>query len=256
MGMWRHGVWILAILGAGCATQVNPAPDLSKGTLPLSFQRPALSPRDGGVLVDESALQPGDILLSAADGLTSVGIRAFTLSTVSHAALYIGNGEVAEAVGAGVHVRSVPAVLEEESVVVALRHPRIDAEIGDRIRSFATSKVGLHYNHFGIVMQAPFSVERRLCEVPGVPDAMRDACIRGIATVQLGQGSEDRFFCSQFVLEAYREAGLPITEANPYWLSPSDILHMREGDVPSVRIEQPLMYVGHLKFPVGGISGL
>jgi len=31
-------------------------------------------------------------------------------------------------------------------------------------------------------------------------------------------------------------------------VSPADLLHMREGDVPSVRIHQPLQYVGHLKF--------
>jgi hypothetical protein len=36
-------------------------------------------------------------------------------------------------------------------------------------------------------------------------------------------------------------------------MSPGDLLHMREGDVPSVRIHQPLQYVGHLKFqPAAG----
>ena len=38
------------------------------------------------------------------------------------------------------------------------------------------------------------------------------------------------------------------------WLSPSDILHMREGDVPSVKSLQALEYVGHLKFRVPGID--
>ena len=48
--------------------------------------------------------------------------------------------------------------------------------------------------------------------------------------------------------EAYRVAGLPITDADPRWISPADILHMREGDVSSVRVNQPLAYIGHLKF--------
>jgi hypothetical protein len=62
------------------------------------------------------------------------------------------------------------------------------------------------------------------------------------------RSSNDRFFCSQFVLEAYRQSGLPLTDADPRWLSPRDILHMRDGDVPSVRVRQTLVYVGHLKF--------
>ena len=77
---------------------------------------------------------------------------------------------------------------------------------------------------------------------------MRDACIQGFAAIQLGAGRNDRFFCSQYVLEAYRRAGLPLTDADPRLASPGDLLHMREGDVPSVRIHQALQYVGHLKF--------
>ena len=30
--------------------------------------------------------------------------------------------------------------------------------------------------------------------------------------------------------------------------SPEDIMHMRAGDVSSLPVEQPLIYVGHLKF--------
>jgi hypothetical protein len=31
-------------------------------------------------------------------------------------------------------------------------------------------------------------------------------------------------------------------------VSPEDIMHMRAGDVSSLPVEQPLLYVGHLKF--------
>jgi hypothetical protein len=89
---------------------------------------------------------------------------------------------------------------------------------------------------------------RRACELPFVPTLVRDFCIRGIATIQLGAFSNDQFFCSQFVLEAYRQVGLPLTDAAPRWLSPRDILHMREGDVPSVTVRQALTYVGHLQY--------
>jgi hypothetical protein len=47
-------------------------------------------------------------------------------------------------------------------------------------------------------------------------------CVQGVGAVQLGMGPSDRFFCSQFVLEAYRRAGLPVTDADPRLLSPAD----------------------------------
>ncbi|WP_374401817.1 YaeF family permuted papain-like enzyme [Niveibacterium sp.] len=251
-----HRILLLCLLlcCSACATQVaeKPLDALAPGGQPpIAFQRTALSPHNGGTLIGEQLLRAGDILLSAANGITSAGIRLFTLAPVSHAALYIGNGEVAEAVGEGVRVRSVAEVLDEESVVVAFRHPTLDDAAAARIRSFAQEKVGDRYNYVGVMMQAPFSIERRLCELPTVPATIRDACINGLATVQLGNGTagDDRFFCSQFVLEAYREAGHPITKSNPTWVSPADILHMREGDVSSIQVDQPLTYVGHLKFP-------
>lgn len=250
----------LVLCCSACATRVAQQPLQALepgGERPISFQNPALTPHNGGTLIGAQILRAGDILLSAANGLTSAGIRLFTLAPVSHAALYIGNGEVAEAVGEGVRVRTLDAVLDEESVVVAFRHPSLDDAAAARLRSFAEAQVGHPYNFVGVMMQAPFSVERRLCELPTVPATVRNACITGLATIQLGvdRGEDNRFFCSQFVLEAYREAGVPITRAQPTWVSPADILHMREGDVSSIRIEQPLTYVGHLKFPAQPAQG-
>jgi hypothetical protein len=142
----------------------------------------------------------------------------------------------------------VPAVLEEEAVVVAFRDPRVSAAHGRAISEYALRQVGQRYDHLGVVLQAPFAIERRVCELPLIPSLVRDFRIRGVAKVQLGAVSNDRFFCSQFVLEAYRQAGLPLTDAAPRWLTPRDILHMREGDVPSVKLRQTLVYIGHLKY--------
>ena len=238
----------LALL-AGCATRfyADDRPD----TRPrLEMQNPGLNPTNGGVAVDAQALQPGDILLSSANAMTSVGIRMLTLSPVSHASLYVGNEQVAEAVGEGIRRRSVSALLEEESTVVAFRHPGVRPEHLEKMRAFVQETVGTRYNYVGVMLQAPFSVERRLCELPLTPALVREFCMQGMGAVQLGLGRSDRFFCSQFVLEAYRRAGLPLTETDPRFLSPADLLHMREGDVPSVRSLQALVYVGHLKFEV------
>ncbi|NML48708.1 distant relative of cell wall-associated hydrolase [Ramlibacter sp. G-1-2-2] len=235
----------LALL-AGCATRfAEPSPQ----HLPrLQVQNPGFTPVDGVPSIGVGALRPGDIVLSAANGLTSAGIRLLTVSPVSHASLYVGDAQVAEAVGEGIRRRSVEALLAEESTVAAFRHPGLRPEHIDKMRAFVGETVGTRYNVVGVMLQAPFSIERRLCELPLAPAPMRDLCVRGVGAVQLGLGSSDRFFCSQFVLEAYRRAGLPLTEADPRFLSPADLLHMREGDVPSVRSLQALQYVGHLKY--------
>ena len=237
----------LAGLASGCATAIKPG--LDGAPAKLDFQNLTLSPGNGGQLIDARALQPGDIVLTADNGINSMGIRLATLSPVSHAALYIGDNQIAEAVGSGVRRRSVDAVLTDEVTVVVFRHPKVTAQQAAAIKTFSQAQEGGKYNYFGIMLQAPFTLERRLCELPLVPSLVRDFCIRGIAAVQLGLGRNDQFFCSQFVLEAYRSAGLPLTDADPRLINPGDLLHMREGDVPSIKIHQALQYVGHLKSP-------
>lgn len=240
-------------LASGCATEL----DLDKNSAAPMVnvqQRLILTPRDGGIPVTTADLQPGDIVLSSTNGATSLGIRLLTFSPVSHAALYMGNDTFAEAVGSGIQTRSSEQFLSEESTVVAFRHPGIDDDRAQAMQAFVQSQLGKKYNVAGVVLQAPFSVSRQVCELPLVPGVIRDACIRGLALVHLGAVKNDRFFCSQFVLEAYRHAHLPLTSADPQLISPADLLHMREGDVPSVRTTQSLQYVGYLKADVASTT--
>jgi cell wall-associated NlpC family hydrolase len=244
---------LVALLAlAGCATRIagqDPSDPEARGAgKALTFQRKSLTPTDGGRLVGVEDLSPGDILLSADAGIASAGIRLLTTSPVSHAAIYVGAGEVAEALGGGVRLRSMAKVMDEETVVAVFRHPALDDERAARLSAYAREQVGKQYDYVGVMMHAPFALQRRVCELPGMPTVLREACLSMLATFQLIHGGDDRFFCSQFVLEAYRMAGLPLTRARPHWVSPEDILHMRAGDVPSLPVEQPLMYVGHLKF--------
>jgi cell wall-associated NlpC family hydrolase len=236
----------LALAAGGCASRVDlPSKDSALG---LRVQNSAIAPGNGGELIDGRALQPGDILLTSVATLNSFAIRLGTFSPVSHAVLYLGDGQIAEAVGTGVRARSLAEVIGEEQMVVAFRIPDLDAQRADRVRAWALSQVGTRYNTTGVLLDAPFVLNRRVCELPLIPSAVSQFCVTGLATVQLGASRDDQFFCSQFVLEAYRQAGLPITQADPRWVSPADLLHMREGDVPSIAATQPLRYVGHLKY--------
>ncbi|WP_440108538.1 YiiX/YebB-like N1pC/P60 family cysteine hydrolase [Acidovorax sp. BL-A-41-H1] len=245
---WRAALLaaVMATAATGCATRMGR--DADSGLPTLQVQNSSLlMPGNGGQSIDSGDLRAGDIVLSATHGINSLGIRAITLSPVSHAALYLGNGRIIEAVGSGVRIRSTAEFMADEATIVAFRHPGITDEHAVAMRAFAQAQDGKKYNTAGIVLQAPFTLQRKYCELPLVPGAVRDACIRGIAAIQLGAARNDRFFCSQLVLETYRAANLPLTDASALLISPADLLHMREGDVPSVQIKQALQYVGHLK---------
>ncbi len=247
MTLIRLLITCLSLTVLGCATDVKLDP--REGPPRINVQNKSLDPSNGGELVNAKALRTGDIILSAANGINSAGIRAITLSPVSHAALYVGNGLVIEAVGEGVRQRSIQEFVAEEATIAAFRHPKLDGIQAALMQKFAEKHVGTKYNTAGIVLQAPFTLERKLCELPIMPALVRDACIRGVAAIQLGPVPNDQFFCSQFIIEAYKAAGLPLTDADPRLVTPADLLHMRQGDVPSIKIYQALQYVGHLKAP-------
>jgi hypothetical protein len=46
----------------------------------------------------------------------------------------------------------------------------------------ALEKVGRSFNFLGVAMHLPFAVNRRLCELPMMPEAVRDADLRGSAS--------------------------------------------------------------------------
>ncbi len=237
----------VALLLSACASRVD-LPSADNLRVGLRMQNSSIAPGNGGELISGAALEPGDILLTSVATLNSFGIRLGTFSPVSHAVLYLGDGQIAEAVGTGVRARSLDEVITEEQMVVAFRVPGLDAVHVERMRAWAFSQVGVRYNTVGVVLNAPFVLNRRACELPLIPSAVSRFCVTGMAMVQLGGSRDDRFFCSQFVLEAYRQADAPITTADPRWVSPADLLHMREGDVPTIAATQPLRYVGHLKY--------
>ena len=245
----KHRLAVAVIAAAAltaCASRYEPPAE--KGGLPqLRLQNSVIAPGQGGELIAASVLEPADVLLSSGATLQSLGIQLATLAPVSHALVYLGDGLVAEAVGEGVRTRRIEAVLDEEAMVVAFRAPDITPAQAQRLRDWSLSQVGVQYNTVGVMLTAPFVLSRRLCELPLVPGAVRDACVRGFATVQLGASRDDRFFCSQFMLKAYRQAGAPLSSADPRWVTPADLLHMREGDVATLTASHPLQYVGHLK---------
>nr|WP_303802244.1 hypothetical protein [Snodgrassella alvi] len=240
---------LCSYLLVACTAQFQRVPDGSgkKKHVALKFQRQNTAPKTGVVLVQPMDLQSGDILFSADSGLNSRVLRLFGNTSVSHAFLYLGDGEIAEAVGSGVHIMSLAESVDESPLLVVYRHPQLNDLQAEKIREFARAEAGGKYNYMGIIKQAPYTVTRKVCELPVIPRAFRHLCLNTMAVVQVTPFSSDRYFCSQLVVAAYNYAGLPLTETPAEWVAPGDLLHMRAGDIPSVVPVYPLHYIGHLR---------
>lgn len=239
---------LFSVFLTGCSTQFKS--DEETNRLKFSVQQANTIPiKDSVEPLAVSDMLPGDILLSSATGLNSWGIRLFSISGVSHASIYLGYGEVAESVGSGVRVVTLGQAIKDSNNMVVLRQTGLTSLHAEKLREFSVRNNGSKYNYKGIVMIAPWMITKRVCELPLIGETIRNFCLKTLAKVQLGDDIDQAngFFCSQFVLDAYRYAGIPLFDGNSSWVTPADILHMRTGDVPTFMPTQRLVYVGHLK---------
>lgn len=216
----------------------------------IRFQRQSSLAQAPLVDITESELEAGDLLFSSSIGITSLGIRAFSTSSVSHVAIYLGDHEVAEATGAGIQIVSLNQAMQHSDKLFALRVPDLTAQQAADIRAFAYKKQNSSYNYLGIIEFLPFMLTKQICSLNPFSRDFRQQCLSGLAKAQLSDDAGENkkaWFCSEFVIDAFAKAGHPLTMAHPTWISPSDLLHMREGDISAFTPEKPLQYVGHLK---------
>lgn len=219
----------------------------------IKFQRQSSVTNKTLIEINEQDLRPGDLLFSSSIGMTSLGIRAFSNSSVSHVAIYIGDNQVAEATGAGVQIVPLQQAMQHSDKLFALRAPALTPQQATEIKNFAYKNKDSRYNYRGIIEFMPFMVTKQLCSLNPFSRDFRQQCVNGLAKAQLsdaGSGEKKAWFCSEFVSDAFAKAGHPLTMAQPGWISPSDLLHMREGDIANFKPETQLQYIGHLKLGI------
>jgi outer membrane protein OmpA-like peptidoglycan-associated protein/cell wall-associated NlpC family hydrolase len=229
------------------AYQVAYEPAATAATAPVSQILSAeipLDPGAGGMSLHPDALEVGDIIVSTTGAFISNAIKLLTSGQVSHAFIYTGkNGKGEhmglEAIGSGVVERKLTESLDDATLAVAFRHPSMTTALAAKIVAFARKQLGKIYNYYGIVKQAKFQLERTRCYV--LPSPLREACDKGAMYLNLGAISGVGFFCSELVLAAFQDAGLPLTDKPPHWGSPKDIADLR--------LAAKLKYVGHLIAP-------
>jgi hypothetical protein len=207
-----------------------------------------LDPGVGGQSIGMDALRVGDIILSTTDAAISRVIRSATGGKVSHAMLYVDQGgQVVEAVGEGVLLRPLGDALADATVAVAFRVPALADDQYQIVADAAGRHIGEAYNRIGIARQALFQIDQRLCST--LPNGLLDRCRAFAGRIDMGTPSNDSFFCSELVLEAFRAAGTPLTTVQPNWATPGDIAEFR-FDYSKLR------YIGHLKAaPSSGLFG-
>ena len=245
----------LTLLLTSCATQWQKTTNENgKKTYSLNVQNNHTFSHTGLINIDTDSLNAGDILFSANHGIVSKSIRYLGTSPVSHTFIYIGNNQAAEAVGSGIRIISIDDSIKDSSTLAVYRHPQLTQQHADLLREFAYQHLDKSYNHFGIVKQLPYTITRKVCELPVIPRHTRHLCLNTMAVVEISPiklPKSQRYFCSQFVMEGYKYAGLPLSKHNPEWISPADILHMRNDDVSSFVPNVALQYVGHLRYRDG-----
>ena len=158
------------------------------------------------------------------------------MSAVSHAALYIGDEQVVEAICEGVVLRDLDLSLRDDRLAGAYRVPELTQEQALRVRDFVGMNLGKPY-WVGLAAGAGLSYGVRNSKVLRAVVCLKvNICSDSDIPVPKNQ---DSFFCSQLVLEAFKNAGVPLVSI------PSS--HVAPADIPDLWAKKPLLYVGHLK---------
>lgn len=163
-------------------------------------------------IIDHSALQPGDILLTTSPHIDSKLVRFGTKSDISHAMLYLASTSVMDSTGDGVHSRNLQKMLYEDSCEIYALRPKTP---------LAPKALSIVIAYARIANGTSYSLV----------EAVRSV------TTQTRAGSRKQF-CSRLVARAYSAAGIDLVE-NPDFCTPQDL-----KDSPLLQIlESPAVYL-------------
>jgi len=118
----------------------------------------------------------------------------------------------------GVRGASLPFVLENDKVAIAVRKPGLSDQERERIVQYAIDQIGNAYDIWGTFAQVRLNYNGRTWQ----PD--------------LQNGDNERIYCSRLVIDAYRSAGSPLLLTDPTFDSPNDIAPLQWfGELEYVR---------------------
>ncbi len=208
-----------------------------------------LDPGVGGRSIGPNALEVGDLIVTynAHGWPVSPAIRAITGQDVSHVMMYVDQGgQVIEAIREGVVMRPLAEAMADKTLAVAFRVPGMTATQQQMVADAVASHLDTGFNFFGLGMRGAVRMLSQVCDL--LPGDAAASCrqYRGPIGWLLARGERAanngnaRFYCSQLVVQAFADAGVPLTTSLPTQVAP--------GDIPNLTLRDGVLaYVGHLK---------
>ena len=191
----------------------------------------------------QSELRLADIIVSTTNHPTSRSIRVAIGADISHAMLYIGNGDVIEATGHGVEVNPLERVaLNGATLAIALRRTHMTDQLRRAVVENAKQFKGRSYDKLGAAGSGMTSKRVRVGVAAGCiisPIACTAANTEFSRRVAENANEENRdkmFFCSELVARAFELAGVPIVNGAATGVNPR-----------AIKVSSQLQYVGHLR---------
>ncbi|MDP3000563.1 MAG: YiiX/YebB-like N1pC/P60 family cysteine hydrolase [Bryobacterales bacterium] len=182
--------------------------------------------------ITQAEMQTADVIVSTGTGAASGVIRAGTVSSFSHAALYAGNGQIIEAIGEGVVKQSLGDALQDDVLAVVYRRQGLSSAQAAIVVSYASGQVGKSYDYAGVAGSSGRTVGGTIGRMLFFPLGV----IQGVTAAANMLSPESSFFCSELVLRAFEQADARITFMPATLSTPSDIPGSHN-----------MQYVGHLK---------
>lgn len=218
------------VLALGLSTQAREPAHALTADIPLD-------PGAGGRSIAESALQPGDVLVSTTRDPVSGAIRGVTASPVSHAAIVLKNGQVAESLGSGVGVKSIAEALSDDVLAVGLRPvPPLTSSEVDQLDAWVRTQIGVPYNFHGVGGQGVYRLTEGVCDGLGLA---RGACESARRRIIMSTQGDNSWFCSELVFAAFHRIGHPLGNQAATSQAPSDLAAL---------MGSRLAYVGHARY--------
>lgn len=132
----------------------------------------------------------------------------------THAALYQGNGKVWEAQPEGIQEKDVAQYIKDGFLIRAFRHKYIQDEIVlDKLVAFCADKKGYSYGKLGATFYA-FSTF-----IPISFNWLFDA-----KWLDRLLNLDNAYFCSELVVDAFKEANYPISPYDGWRVKPTDFI--------------------------------
>ncbi|MFC4237717.1 hypothetical protein ACFOY8_21115 [Thalassospira xianhensis] len=150
--------------------------------------------------LDETVMEPCDIVLTSDSGFTSRVVRKHTDSDISHAMLYVQNHALIDSTGDGVHTSNTQRNLFTDDCTLYVLRPRTPLSNAQKISilTYARAQTGTSYATF------------------------QAAAVTRLNPLKPSTTKSKKQFCSRLVAQAYAKAGINLIE-NPDYCSPDDL---------------------------------